>query len=72
MRSRPRQLAIISINIGGQTSFWQEFSELQSTPVHTAVGQFCAQFFSRVFVAIAAASIFCFGLDYLLVMVWTI
>jgi hypothetical protein len=29
MRSRPRQLARISINTGGQFSFWQAVSELQ-------------------------------------------
>jgi hypothetical protein len=40
--------------------------------VFTAVGQFCAQFWRRVVVAAIAASIFRFGLDYLLVMVWTI
>jgi hypothetical protein len=30
MRSRPRQLARISINTGGQFSFWQVVSKLQS------------------------------------------
>jgi hypothetical protein len=40
MRSRPRQLARISINTGGQSSFWQAFSELQSSLVRTAVSQF--------------------------------
>jgi hypothetical protein len=29
MRSRPRQFASFSINTGGQSSFWQAFSELQ-------------------------------------------
>jgi hypothetical protein len=72
MRSRPRQLARISINTGGQSSFWQAFSELQSSLVCTAVSQFCAQVWRRAVVVAAAASRLCFGLDYLLVMVWTI
>jgi hypothetical protein len=44
MRSRPRQLARISINTGGQSSFWQAFSELQSSLVRTAVSQFVRKF----------------------------
>jgi hypothetical protein len=40
--------------------------------VRTAVGQFCVQVWRRVVVAAAAASRFRFGLDHLLVMVWTI
>jgi hypothetical protein len=72
MRSWPRQLARISINTGGQPSFWQAFSELQSSLVRTAVSQFCAQVWRRAAVAVAAASRFRFGLDYLLVVVWTI
>ena len=72
MRSRPRQLAKISINTGGQSSFWQAFSELQSSLVRTAISQFCVQVWRRVVIAAAAASRLRFGLDYLLVMVWTI
>jgi hypothetical protein len=72
MRSRPRQLARISINTGGQSSFWQAFSELQSSLVRTAVSQFVRKFGGEVVVAAAAASRLRFGLDYLLVMVWTI
>jgi hypothetical protein len=44
MRSRPRQLAIININTGGQSSFWQAFSELQSSLVRTIVSQFVHKF----------------------------
>jgi hypothetical protein len=40
--------------------------------VHTAVSQFCAEVWRRVVVAVVAASGFCFGLDYLLVMVWSL
>jgi hypothetical protein len=72
MRSRPRQLARISINTGGQSSFWQAFSELQSSLVRTAVSQFVRKFGGEVVVAAAATSRLHFGLDYLLVMVWTI
>jgi hypothetical protein len=72
MRSRPRQLARISINTGGQSSFWWAFSELQSSLVRTAVSQFVRKFGGEAVVTAAAASRLCFGLDYLLVMVWTI
>jgi hypothetical protein len=44
MRSRPRQLARISINTRGQCSFWQAFSELQISFVRTAVSQFVHKF----------------------------
>ena len=44
MRSRPRQLAKISINTGGQSSFWQAFSEIHSSRVRTAVSQFVHKF----------------------------
>ena len=44
MRSRLRKLAKISINIGGQSSFWQAFSELQSSLMRTAVSQFVHKF----------------------------
>ena len=40
MRIRPRQSSRFSINTGGQSSFWKEFSELQSSLVRTAVSQF--------------------------------
>jgi hypothetical protein len=44
MRIRPRQLARISINTGGQSSFWKAFSELQSSLVRTAVSQCVRKF----------------------------
>jgi hypothetical protein len=72
MRIRPRQLPKISINTGGQSSFWKAFSELQSSLVHTAVSQFVRKFGREVVVVVVAASRLCFGLNYLLVMVWTI
>jgi hypothetical protein len=69
MRIRPRQLARININTGGQSSLWQAFSDLQSSLVRTAVSQFVRKFGGELSVA---ASRLRFGLDYLLVMVWTI
>jgi hypothetical protein len=72
MRSRPRQLARISINTGGQSSFWQAFSELQNSLVRTTVSQFVHKFGGEVVVAATTASRLCFGLDCLLDMVWTI
>jgi hypothetical protein len=72
MRSRPRKLARISINIGGQSSFWQAFLELQSSLVRTVVSQFVRKFGGEAAVAAATARRLRFGLDYLLVMVWTI
>jgi hypothetical protein len=44
MRSRPKQFARFSINIGGQSSFWQAFSESQSSLVRTTVSQFVRKF----------------------------
>jgi hypothetical protein len=44
MRSQPRKLARININTGGQSSFWQAFSELQSSLVRIAVSQFVHKF----------------------------
>ena len=44
MRSRPRKFASFSINTGGQSSFWQAFSELQSSLVCTTVSQFVCKF----------------------------
>jgi hypothetical protein len=40
--------------------------------VRTVVAQFVRKFGGELAVAAAAASRLCFGLDYLLVMVWTI
>jgi hypothetical protein len=40
--------------------------------VHIAVSQFVCKFGGEAVVAATAASRLCFGLDYLLVMVWTI
>jgi hypothetical protein len=56
MRSRPRQLARITINTGGQSSFWQAVSELQSSTCAHCSAQFCAQVWRRVAIAAAAAS----------------
>jgi hypothetical protein len=72
MRIRPKQLARISINTGGHSLFWQAFSELQSSLVHTAVSLFVCKFGGEFVVGFVAANRLCFGLDYLLVMVWTI
>jgi hypothetical protein len=44
MRSRPRQFVNFSINTGGQSSFCQAFSELQSSLVRTTVSQFVRKF----------------------------
>jgi hypothetical protein len=74
MRSRPRQLARISINTGGQSSFWQAFSELQNSTCAHYSCLVCAQVWRRVVIAAAAASKFRFwlglslgyGLDYLI------
>jgi hypothetical protein len=74
MRSQPRELAKISINIGGQSSFWQAFSKLQSiTFVHCSC-LVCVKVWRRVDIVATVASIFQFwlglslgyGLDYLI------
>jgi hypothetical protein len=57
MRSRPRKLARITINIGGQSSFWQAVSELQSNTCAHCSAQFSAQVWRRASIAVAAASI---------------
>ena len=44
MRSRPRQLARITINTGGQSSFWQAVSELQSNTCAHYSAQFARRF----------------------------
>jgi hypothetical protein len=73
MRSRPRQFARFSINTGGQSSFWQAFSELQKQAlVRTAVGQFVRKFGGELLLQLLQLADFGFGLDYLLVMVWTL
>jgi hypothetical protein len=56
MRSRPRQLARITINTGGQSSFWQAVSELQSNTCVHCSAQFCVQVWRRAAGAAAAAS----------------
>jgi hypothetical protein len=72
MRSRPRQFASFSINTGGQSSFWQAFSELQKQHLCALqLASLCASL-EESCVAAAAASRFSFGLDSLLVMVWTL
>ena len=65
MRSRPKYLDIININTGGQSSFWQAFSQLQKQHLCTLQLPSCAQVWSRDVVAAAAASIFqfCLGLS---------
>jgi hypothetical protein len=56
MRSWPRQLARITINTGGKSSFWQAVSELQSNTYVHCSAQFCAQVWRRAAIAAAAAS----------------
>jgi hypothetical protein len=72
MRSRPRQFANFSINKGGQSSFWQALSELQSSFVCTAFSQFVHKFGGELSLKLLQLVDCIFGLDYLLVMVWTI
>jgi hypothetical protein len=72
MRSQPKQFASFSINTGGQSSFWQEFSELQSSLMRTAVSQFVRKFGGEMSLQLLQLADYVFGLDYLLVMVWTI
>jgi hypothetical protein len=55
MRIRPRQLARITINIGGQSSFWRAVSELQSNTCAYCSAQFCVQVWRRVSIVVAAA-----------------
>jgi hypothetical protein len=62
MRSRPRQFASFSINTGGQSSFWQAFSQLQKQHLCALQLASCAQVWRRVVVAAAAASRFRFWL----------
>jgi hypothetical protein len=62
MRSRPRQFASFSINTGGQSSFWQAFSELQKQHLCALQLASCAQVWRRAVVAAAAASRFRFWL----------
>jgi hypothetical protein len=61
MRSRLRQFASFSINIGGRSSFWQAFSQLQKLHLYALQLASCAQVWRRV-VAAAAASRFQFWL----------
>jgi hypothetical protein len=56
MRSQPRQLARITINTGGQSSFWQAVSKLQSNTCAHCSAQFCAQVWRRAAIAVVAAS----------------
>jgi hypothetical protein len=72
MRSRPRQFASFSINTGGQSSFWQAFSELQKQHLCALqLGSFVHKFGGEMLQLLQLAD-FGFGLDYLLVMVWTL
>jgi hypothetical protein len=73
MRSRPRQFASFSINTGGQSSFWQAFSELQKQHLCTLQLAVCAQVWRKLSLQLLQlADSVILGLDYLLVMVWTI
>jgi hypothetical protein len=56
MRIRPRQLAIISINIGGHFSFWQVVSELQRSNLCALQCPVLCAGLRRVVGAAAAAS----------------
>jgi hypothetical protein len=56
MRSRPRQLARISINTGGQFSFWQAVSELQSNNLCALQCPVLCAGLRRAAIAAAAAS----------------
>jgi hypothetical protein len=71
MRSRPRQFASFSINTGGQSSFWQAFSELQKQHLCALqLASLCASL-EESCLPLQLAD-FGFGLDSLLVMVWTL
>jgi hypothetical protein len=59
MRSWLRQLARITINTRGQSSFWQAVSELQSSTCAHYSAQICAQVWRRAAIAAAAASRSC-------------
>jgi hypothetical protein len=73
MRSRPRQSARISINTGGQSSFWSGILRTaEATLVRTAVGQFVRKFGGELLLQLLQLADFSFGLDSLLVMVWTL
>ena len=72
MRSQPKQFASFSINTGGQSSFCQAFSELQSSLVRTAVIQFVRKFGGELSLQLLQLADFGFGLESLLVMVWTL
>jgi hypothetical protein len=51
MKIRPRQFARFSINTGGQSSFWQAFSELQKQHLCALQLASCAQVWRRAAVA---------------------
>jgi hypothetical protein len=71
MRSRPRQFASFSINTGGQSSFWQAFSELQKQHLCALqLASLCASL--EELLQLLQLADFGFGLDSLLVMVWTL
>jgi hypothetical protein len=73
MRSRPRQSAINTINTGGQSSFWSGILRTaEATLVCTTVGQFVRKFGGELLLQLLQLVDFIFGLDYLLVMVWTL
>jgi hypothetical protein len=73
MRSRPRQFASFSINTGGQSSFWQAFSELQKQHLCALqFGQFVRKFGGELPLQLLQLEDFDLGLDSLLVMVWTL
>jgi hypothetical protein len=65
MRSWPRQLARISINTGGQFSFWQVVSELQSNTCAHCSCPVSVQFWRRAAVAAAATSSYAWTISWL-------
>jgi hypothetical protein len=67
MRSRLRKLAKISINIGGQSSFWQAFSELQSSLMRTAVSQFVCKSGGELSLQLLQLAYYIYCLDYMII-----
>jgi hypothetical protein len=73
MRSWPKQFASFSINTRGQSSFWQGILRTaEAALVRTAVGQFVRKSGGELLLQLLQLADFGFGLDYLLVMVWTL
>jgi hypothetical protein len=73
MRSRPKQLARISINTRGSVFILAGTLRIaEATLMRTAVGQFVRKFGGELSLHLLHLADFGFGLDYLLVMVWTL